>query len=176
MLLPANDQFAVPPGTTPLCPNGGLSGVVPSDFSYRNVGETTDQGVEFGLQGRTAGPWSWFFNASWQDDPEFEGVNEVEQNKPPEWRGNLGLSYDTGMWFVNGNVNYQDDAYWADVLNVRASTDSFTQFNVSLGVRLLEERMTLQVIGANVTDEDVQQHIFGDIISRKITGQIGFRF
>jgi hypothetical protein len=32
------------------------------------------------------------------------------------------------------------------------------------------------VLGSNVTDEEVQQHIFGDIISRKIVGQIGFRF
>lgn len=168
--------FAVPPGTTPLCPNGGLSGVVPSDFSYRNVGETTDQGFELSLQQRLGSAWSWFFNASWQDDPEFVGVTEADQNKPPEWRANLGLSYDVGSYFVNGNVNYQDEAFWADVLNVRAATDSFTQINLSLGVRLLDERMTLQVTGANVTDEDVQQHIFGDIISRKITGQLGFRF
>ncbi|GMU64970.1 MAG: hypothetical protein AMXMBFR36_12440 [Acidobacteriota bacterium] len=62
------------------------------------------------------------------------------------------------------------------MLNVRATTDSFTQINVAAGVRLLDERLTLQVIGANVTDEDVQQHIFGDIISRKITGQLGLRF
>jgi len=32
------------------------------------------------------------------------------------------------------------------------------------------------VIGANIFDEEVQQHVFGDIISRKITGQVGFHF
>ena len=60
--------------------------------------------------------------------------------------------------------------------NVRAFVDSFVQINAAIGVRLLDERLTLQVIGANVTDEEVQQHIFGDIISRKVTGQLGFRF
>lgn len=55
-------------------------------------------------------------------------------------------------------------------------TDSFTLLNVGVGVRLLDERLTLQVIGANVTDEDARQHFFGDIISRKVTGQLGFRF
>ncbi len=48
--------------------------------------------------------------------------------------------------------------------------------NVSLGVRLAAERVTLQILGSNIFDEDVQQHIFGDIISRKVIGQIGFRF
>jgi hypothetical protein len=166
----------VPPGNNPLCPNRGHYGVVPYDFSKRNIGDNNDQGFEHYLQQRIGSAWSWFFNASWQDDPEFVGVTEADQNKPPEWRANVGLSYDVGSFFVNGNANYQDEAFWADVLNVRAATDSFTQINLSLGVRLLDERMTLQVTGANVTDEDVQQHIFGDIISRKITGQLGFRF
>lgn len=43
-------------------------------------------------------------------------------------------------------------------------------------MRLLDERLTLQILGANLFDEDVQQHIFGDIIGRKVTGQLGFRF
>ena len=48
----------------------------------------------------------------------------------PEWRGNLGLSFDNGGFFVNANVNYQDEAYWADVLNSpSATTDAFTQVN-----------------------------------------------
>jgi iron complex outermembrane receptor protein len=170
--------FLFAPGTFPPCAavGGGLAGLVPSDFSYRNIGETTDQGVEFSLQQRLGSAWSWFFNASWQDEPEFEGVNPIEQNTPPEWRGNLGLSWDGGMFFWSTNVNYQDEAYWADVLNVRAPTDSFVQVNAGLGVRLLDERLTLQILGANILDEDVQQHIFGDIIGRKVTGQLGFRF
>lgn len=171
--------FNFPPGTLPPaagCPLGGLAGLVPSNFSYRNVGETTDQGFELSLQQRIGSAWSWFFNTSWQDEPEFEGVLAADQNVPPEWRANLGLSWDGGTFFWSTNVNYQDEAYFADVLNVRATTDSFTQINVAAGVRLLDERLTLQVIAANVTDEDVQQHIFGDIISRKITGQLGLRF
>ena len=44
------------------------------------------------------------------------------------------------------------------------------------GFRLFEERVTLSVIGSNLFDEEVQQHIFGDIIGRKVTGQVQFRF
>ncbi len=48
--------------------------------------------------------------------------------------------------------------------------------NAQIGMRFLDERMTLQIIGANIFDEAVQQHYFGDIISRKVTAQLGFRF
>jgi outer membrane receptor protein involved in Fe transport len=157
----------------------GFGGLFPSLFSYRNIGETVDRGVEFSIQQRR-GPWSWFFNASWQDDPEFEGIEDTsEQNLPPEWRANFGFGWDAGPWFTNVNANYQDEAYWGDVAlseSTVGTTDAFTMVNVAVGVRLLDERLTLQVIGANVFDEEVQQHFFGDIISRKITGQVGFRF
>jgi iron complex outermembrane receptor protein len=163
-----------------LAPNPavGFTGV-PSDFSYRNVGETTDRGVEFSLQQRVGEAWSWFFNASWQDEPEFKGLTpaeELTQNLPPEWRGNVGISFDNGSWFWGANANYQDEAFWADVPFATGTTDSFTIVNVSLGVRLMSEQISLSILGNNIFDEDVQQHIFGDIISRKITGQIGFRF
>jgi iron complex outermembrane receptor protein len=167
------------PGTFPLCPLGGLRGVFISDFSYRNVGKTTDRGVEFSFQHRMNAEWQWFFNASWQDEPDFEGLTaaeELTQNLPPEWRGNIGVSYDSGRWFWSANANYQDEAFWADVPFVVGTTDSFTMVNAAIGVRLADERVTLQVLGANIFDEEVQQHIFGDLISRKVTGQIGFRF
>ncbi len=174
-LAPAVLQSCPPVAVVGGVPIIGFGGLFPSDFSYRNIGETTDQGVELSLQQRR-GAWSWFFNASWQDKPEFKGVSGDDQNLPPEWRANAGLSWDGGTFFVNGNVNYQDEAFWADVPLAVGTTDAFTQVNVGMGVRLLDERMTLEIIGSNIFDEKVQQHYFGDIISRKITGQIGFRF
>lgn len=175
--LQACPVVGVVPGTT--IPVVGFGGLFPARFSYRNIGETTDRGVELSLQQRR-GPWSWFVNVSWQDEAEFEGIEDTsEQNLAPEWRGNAGLGYDAGRWFTNLNVNYQDEAFWGDVALSPATvgfTDSFTMLNVGVGVRLLDERLTLQIIGANVTDEEVRQHFFGDIIGRKITGQVGYRF
>ncbi|HLF55825.1 MAG TPA: TonB-dependent receptor [Thermoanaerobaculia bacterium] len=172
--------FLFAPGTFPPCAlvGGGLAGLAPSDFSYRNIGETTDRGVELSIQQRVGEDWSWFFNASWQDDPEFKGIPDAatSQNLPPEWRGNLGFSFDNGSYFWGANANYQDEAYWADVPFATGTTDSFTMVNISLGMRLMSEQISLSILGNNVFDEDVQQHIFGDIISRKITGQVGFRF
>ena len=171
--------FLFAPGTGPAaCPNRGLAGLIPSDFSYRNIGETTDQGIELTFQQRVGTAWSWFVNGSWQDKPTFKGIDDAatSQNRPPEYRANLGLSFDNGGFFVNTNVNYQDEAYWADVPLAVGKTKAFTQVNLAVGFRLLDERMTLQVIGSNIFDEDIQQHYYGDILSRKITGQVGFRF
>jgi outer membrane receptor protein involved in Fe transport len=177
-LAPAVLQGCPPVALVGGVPIIGFGGLFPSNFSYRNIGETTDQGVELTFQQRLGTSWSWFANASWQDEPEFKGIedSETSQNRPPEYRANLGLSYDNGAFFLNTNINYQDEAYWADVPLAVGSTDAFTQVNLAVGFRLLDERMTLQVIGSNIFDEDIQQHYYGDILSRKITGQIGFRF
>jgi outer membrane receptor protein involved in Fe transport len=169
-------NFPNPFVPTPAACGPGFGGRVPSNYSYRNIGKTIDRGVEAALQQRR-GAWSWFANASWQDEPEFEGLADIsEQNLPPTWRANLGVGYDPGRWFLDVNANYQDEAFWGDVLFAHGTTDAFTMVNAAVGVRLLDERMTLQVIGANIFDDEVQQHVFGDIISRKITGQVGFNF
>lgn len=169
-------NFPLPPIVLNIPPPRGLAGVLPDGFSYRNIGKQTDQGVEFSVNLRPTREWTVFFNYSWQDKPEVEGVPIDEVNIPPENRVNAGFGYDPGRWFFNMNANYADEAYWADVLNIRAPTDAYTMVNASVGVRLFDERMTISILGANIFDEEVQQHIFGDIITRKITGQVSFSF
>jgi outer membrane receptor protein involved in Fe transport len=155
-----------------------LAGLLPAAFSYRNIGELIDQGAELSLQGRPSPEWSWFVNYSYQDEPDVTGIPQGEVNLPPENRFNLGLAYDVARWFANANVNYQDEAFWTDVLDSRffGPTDDFTQLNVAVGFRFANDRATFQVSGQNVLDEDVQQHVFGDIIGRKVTGQLTFDF
>jgi iron complex outermembrane receptor protein len=169
--------FLFAPGTGPAaCPLAGLAGVVPSDYSYRNIGTTTNRGVELSLE-RTTGDWSWFVNLSWQDEPEIGGdIDAVEINVAPAWRANLGLAHDAGRLFWNVGLNYQDEAYWADVLFARASTPSFTQVNAAIGWRFASDRVTLKLLAQNLFDEDVQQHIFGDLIDRKLAGQVSIEF
>lgn len=167
--------FAVPPGTVGACPNGGLAGVVPSDYSYRNIGRTIDRGVEFTID-QEMSDWYWWANMSWQDDPDIEGADPIDVNRAPEWRANVGIGQDSGGFFWNANLNYQDEAYWSDVLFARAWTDSFTQLNGSVGWRFRQDSLTVQLIGQNLTDERVQQHIFGDIIERKLAGQVSIEF
>jgi iron complex outermembrane receptor protein len=167
--------FAIPPGTSPACPLGGLAGVVPSDYSYRNIGRTIDRGLEFSID-QDLDDWYWWANMSWQDDPKITGADPLEVNRAPEWRANVGVGQDRNAFFWNANVNYQDEAYWADVLFARAPTDAFTQVNASVGWRFRDDSLTLKLIGQNIFDKKLQQHIFGDIIDRRIDAQVSISF
>ena len=163
----------VPPQFIPVPP-----GTFPSAFSYRNIGEIVNQGLELGINGNPTSKWSWFANYSYQDEPEATGIDESEINTPPQNRFNFGLAFNGDRFFANGNANIVDDARWTDVLDARfhGTTDSFTQVNLGLGLRLAGDKVTLAVNGSNIFDEDVQQHVFGDIISRKIAGHVIFNF
>lgn len=172
--------FLIPPGTSGLCPEGGLAGVVPSAYSYRNIGKTIDRGVEFSINQTVAAfpgdDWYWWANASWQDNPDIEGADINEVNRAPEWRANFGIGQDIERTFWNVSVNYQDESFWSDVLFAKAATDGFTQVNASLGWRFAARDMTVKLIAQNLFDKRLQQHIFGDIIERRIDAQISFSF
>ncbi len=170
-------NFPLPPFLLDVPPPFGLAGLLPAAFSYRNIGEIVDRGVEVGVTGTAGEGWNWFFNYSWQDEPEVTGIPIEQVNLPPENRFNAGLGYSGGRYFFNGNVNHQDEAFWTDVLDSRfhGPTEDFTQLNLAVGLRV-GDHATFQVNGQNVTDEDVQQHVFGDIIERKVTGQVTLDF
>lgn len=172
---------ANPPAGWPLPPQyldaPPLRNALPSSYSYRNVGEIIDRGLELAVNARPSAEWSWFANYSWQDAPGVKGVSADEINVPPANRANAGAGWDPGSYFVNANVIYQDKAMWRDVLDARfwGPTDSFTSVNASVGVRL-NARTTVSVMGTNLLNAKIQQHVFGDIISRKVTGQIRFSY
>ncbi len=164
-----------------------LRDAFPALFSYRNIGETVDRGLELSFNANPNNNWSWFFNYSYQDEPEVSGIDQVVLpngtlrdgvNSPPEHRVNLGIAFDNGNWFVNSNANYVDDAFWTDVLDARfwGPTEAFTQINLGIGVRWGGDKGTFSINAQNLLEEDVQQHVFGDLIDRKITGQLIFRF
>lgn len=161
-----------PFGLIPTVPPNTL----PALFTYRNVGEVINEGIELSLEVRPSQNWRINANYSFQDEPEVTGIAIEDVNIPPETRFNLGASWDGERFYVNGNVNFVDDAVWTDVLNLRGPTDSFTQVNAAFGWRWNEGQYSFGVIGSNIFDEEVQQHLFGDIISRKISGEFRFRW
>ena len=163
-----------PFGPVPFVPDDTF----PSLFTYRNIGEQINEGLEFSFDYRPNNAWRLGFNYSYQEDPEAIGIDAAEINTPPENRFNASLGYSGPRFYADLNVNYVDEARWTDVLDARfhGVTEDYTMTNLSLGVRLKNDQVTLSVIGVNIFDDDILQHIFGDIISRKVTGQIAFRF
>ncbi|HEX9638427.1 MAG TPA: hypothetical protein VGB99_12875, partial [Acidobacteriota bacterium] len=147
-------------------------------FSYRNIGEIVDKGFEAAVDLAATDEWALFVNYSYQDDPEVTGIPADEINLPPNHRFNFGVAYNGPVFYANGNVNYQAEAFWTDVLDSRfwGPTDSFTMLNLAAGVKLAGDNVVLGVIASNVTNEEVMQHVFGDIISRKVVGELRFHF
>jgi len=179
--------WPLPPIVLCIPPPLGLAGLLPAVFSYRNVGEVIDEGAELGIQWKPSPTWSAFMNYSYQADPDVTGIEPVllpggdliePVNVPPTNRFNVGGSYSGQRFFASAVVNYQDEAFWTDVLDSRfwGPTDAFTSVGLGAGVYLAGDKVTLSVNGTNVFDEEILQHIFGDIIGRKWTGQVRFRF
>ena len=55
-------------------------------------------------------------------------------------------------------------------------TDPYTMVNGAVGVRWLNERLVTSLKVNNLGNQQVQQHIFGDIIKRQIVGEARVTF
>ena len=88
----------------------------------------------------------------------------------------MGTEYDVRRFYVNGNVSYQDEAFWTDVAGTFGTTKSFALVNAGAGIRLQGERMVISVNAANLFDERAQQHLWGDLMKRRVYGQVSYRF
>ena len=153
---------------------------LPSSYSYRNLGTVDQTGFELGINTTLVKNISMDLNYSYQPDPnpDFDGLTEeqalAEINIPPNNRFNLGFSYNGARYFGNVNMNYVGEAFWQDVLDARYSgtTKAYTALNLSAGVRFHGSRYALVFKATNLLDEQIMQHIFGDIIRRQLMGEL----
>jgi outer membrane receptor protein involved in Fe transport len=159
------------PGTE--CTSGGL----PSEFSYRNLGTVIDKGIELGVDAAVSRALNVFANYSYQfePDPDF-ALSEV--NLPPTNRFNAGFSYSQGRFLGNLNVNYQDEAFWQDVLDARfhGPTEAFTQVNGAAGMRWMDNKLTTTLKLINLFDKEIMSHVFGDVLRRQVIGEVRVQF
>jgi iron complex outermembrane receptor protein len=151
---------------------------LPIRFSYRNFSRVVDRGVELSLDGRINDTVSGFVNYTWQDNSEAIGFPVSELNQSPTHHVNAGANMDRGRYFGSVTVSYQDDAFWQDVLDTRYHgwTDPYTIVNAAAGVRSNDGAMTVALRVNNLLNRSTQQHIFGDLIKRTITGEVRFGF
>jgi len=71
-----------------------------------------------------------------------------------------------------------DDAVWQDVLDSRFTgpTESYTQVNGAFGVKFSRDKITATIKGINLTNQEIQSHVFGDILKRQVIGELRFTF
>jgi outer membrane receptor protein involved in Fe transport len=152
---------------------------LPCCFTYINLGDYMQRGLELGADVALNNSVNAFVNYSWQDDPDPDNPADIsELNRPPTNRVNAGFNFGYDRFLGNLAVSYSDEAFWQDVLDSRfhGTTDAYTLVNAGFGVRWGGDRLTTSVKVVNVTNEDVQQHIFGDILKRQVTGELRVRF
>jgi iron complex outermembrane receptor protein len=149
---------------------------LPKEFTYRNIGLVKHQGVEIGVRGRVASSAEVFGTYTWQKTPELEGINPSEFNIPPENLFSIGVNGTHRGFLYSATVNYQDEGFWADVLDSRfhGITEAMTTLNLTLGYEF--RNVSFSMRGTNLTNEAFQQHYVGDVIGRRIVAEAGVNF
>jgi outer membrane receptor protein involved in Fe transport len=151
----------------------------PALFTYQNFGKTTQKGLELGVDTPVARYLNVFANYSWQGKPEPTGFDISELNLPAKNRYNLGASIAYARFLGNVSVSYSDSAFWQDVLDDRyhGTTDSYTLVNAGFGVKWgAGALITTSVKVTNLANQDIQQHVFGDVTKRQIVGELRVGF
>lgn len=170
-----------PPPGWPLPPavisaiSGGAG--LAANFTYLNFGKTTQKGLELGLDSSTTRA-NFFANYSYQATPEPEGFSISELNLPAKNRFNIGASLNDPRFLANLSISYSDSAFWQDVLDDRyhGTTKAYTLVNAGFGVRWAGDRVTTSIKATNLGNQDVQQHVFGDVLKRQIVGELRVQF
>ncbi len=174
--------WPLPPAVLTLLALNNPPVVLPSSFTYLNLGNVKDKGIELGVDGAVNRYLNVFTNYSYQwmpvaeDLPAGTSINDI--NWPAKNRFNAGFDFNYARLIGNMSVNHTDSAYWQDVLDVRYAgvTKPFTTVNAGVGVKWAGNRVVTSLKVMNLTNEDVQQHIFGDIIKRQVVGEARFIF
>jgi outer membrane receptor protein involved in Fe transport len=150
---------------------------LPSDFSYLNLGQVKSKGLELGLDMAVTRHVNAFANYSYQPDPKPD-FDLSEINLPPNNRFNAGFNASGGRFFGDMSVTYQGKAYWQDVLDARYAgwTDAFTLVNGSIGAKWAGGKLITTLKTTNLTNQQVQQHIFGDVIKRAVMADMRISF
>lgn len=156
--------------------------LLPSRFTYLNLGTIKDKGVELGVDAAINQYINIFTNYSFQAKPVAEdlpaGTTIDDINWPAKNRVNAGFDVSYSRFLGNLAVSYTSEAYWQDVLDARYSgmTDAYTLINGGFGIRWAGQRVVTSVRFTNLANQEVLQHIFGDVIKRQVVGEARFTF
>lgn len=151
-------------------------------FSYLNLGPLREKGLELSLEHRVNSALSAFTNYSWQarptilSDPNPYPTEELQL--PPTNRFNIGVNFDGARYLGSTSVNYSSRAFWSDVLTpaYHGYTDAYTLVNVLVGRKWNGSHVTTLIKATNLLNQNVQQHVFGDILKRTVTFEVRLKY
>lgn len=150
---------------------------LPKRFGYLNFDRISDRGLELSADVRVTTATLAFANYTWQAKPKPTGFDISELNLPPTHRFNAGISLAGGRYFGSLTGSFVDDAFWQDVVPPNhGPTEAYTLVDGRFGVHSTDRAMTVGIRGTNLLNKSVQQHVFGDVIRRAVTGEVRLRF
>lgn len=179
-----------------------LDGAVPSLFQYENGGEADNMGFELGLDWSGSKGLGVTLNYSWQDDPVSDGIamsqriatvvaeNDADTdlngdgnvadtrsfvNVPAEHRLSFSLRLDRPRWFAGVSADYVDRTFWQDVLtsDFWGYVPDYTLVGLRGGLRWPGRGLQLTGQVTNLLDDPIRQHVFADIIDRRVSLSLG---
>ncbi len=153
-------------------PGNGL----PASFTYLNFGRVRQKGLELGVDTDITRGLSGFANYSYQPTPTPSGFDISELNLPARHRVNIGANY-TGQRVVwQAAVSHASEAFWQDVLDSRyhGTTEAYTLASGTIGYRWTEALTTSLKVN-NLFDQEIQQHVFGDVMRRQVVLELALR-
>jgi len=154
-------------------------------FTYKNLGPTRNKGVELSLEHSFTNELSAFANYSYQAKPEVldakSGQEPYPPNElafPPTNRINAGMNFSGKRFLANVSWNHSDKAFWSDVLtsSYHGYTDAFDLVNATIGAKWANGKVTTSLKSTNVLNQDIQQHVFGDILKRTVVAEVRLLF
>lgn len=158
---------------------------LPAEFTYLNLGKVRNKGFEASIDHSIRRGMNGFVNYSWQGDPQTRDSRTPasELAVPPHHRFNAGVNVNQRRFLGSLSVNYTSKAFWTDVLSdpYHGFTGAFTMVNGTVGLKWLDGKLITSVKGTNLLNDDnsqggIQQHIFGDIITRTVVGEVRYTF
>jgi outer membrane receptor protein involved in Fe transport len=149
---------------------------------FRNLGPIRHRGIEAFVEHTFGDGLAGYLNYSWQPDPRplpaTEPFPPLEISLPPRHRVNAGVSWNGRRFVGSLSLNHADRAFWVDVFphDFDGWTDAYTMFNGSFGVRWADGRIVTTVRGTNLTNAEVRQHTFADVVKRAVFADVRFSF
>jgi outer membrane receptor protein involved in Fe transport len=167
----------VPPPGWPFDPSAVP--LLPHVYTFVNLGEVRDRGVELETNVERAG-WAFQGSYTFQMEPRLEQdtMLPLQINRPARHKGGAGAAYVGGKWTFGGDLRFTGEAFWADVLTPEfwGSTSSYWSVNARASYRLAKSPWMLWIAATNLFDERIQSHVYGDIVRRKVTAGVQWRF
>jgi iron complex outermembrane receptor protein len=151
---------------------------LPKVLTELNLGRVVDAGIELSVDARPHPALTTYANYSFQKTPGVSDDVPIQLNQPARHRFNFGLAYSRGRAFGSLTTTLTSRAFWADVQPFAGWTDGFALINLTAGVRFTSGRAAGSVAlkALNLVNDEVRQHIFGDVLRRRASVELRLTF